>query len=131
MNGTGRPAGATAAVALALAALVGCSSDTARNSTTDSFDLRHDDPAGFVACRDVGLAEMTDDEAERSSLLDAAATLAAAAESGPIRDTVSQSDETEAPRETSAPESGEYTVEPADLRAACEEVGFDFALLED
>ena len=114
---------ATAVLALTLS---GCSSDSRLSSLSSSFDLRLDDPIGFVACRDlVNASEGASDE--RDALLEAVAAAAAQAESAPIRRTVSPSVE-DAERERISAERGLYTVDTEALLAACRELGFDTRL---
>ena len=114
------------ALALVLSA---CSSDSALNSTSRSMDFRHDDPPGFLACRDLGLALGTDDEDERAELIGRVAAEAASAQSPGIRGSVTQPPEGEDGENVSPGDIGEYTVVEADLQTACEEVGFDFAMV--
>ena len=111
-----------------LAGLTACSSDSRLNSTSVAGDFRHDDPPGFIACRDLGLAEAAGGEEDRERLLESAAAAAAAAQSVEIRRTVTPPVDGEDGERVGTGGLGQYTVEEADLHAACEEVGFDFAL---
>ena len=111
-----------------LAGLAGCSSDSRLNSTSIAGDFRHDDPPGFIACRDLGLAEAAEEDDDRERLLESAAASAAAAQSVEIRRTVTPPVEGDDGERVGTGGLGSYTADEADLHAACEEVGFDFAL---
>lgn len=113
---TRRPT-ALAAGALAAGLLAGC--------TQSSFALNRDDNIGYIACRDGVASQVTDDEAQREDLLEAAAASAAAAQTPSIRATVDPPVE-EGQLERVGPEDrGLYTVDVEALIAACEEAGFD------
>lgn len=118
-----RPVIAAASLPLLLT-LGACSSDNDVNSLSSGFDLAHDDPLGFVACRDVYAAEELDGEELEVHMEDVAAT-AASAESEPIRSTVDPP-VTNAESERVGPDQrGLYTVDAEALRAGCVEAGFD------
>lgn len=113
-----------------LAVASGCSSDSILNSTSVEFDLRHDDPAGFVACRDIGLALAREDQDDARTFQESAAAAAAGALSAPIRLTVDPPVDPRYLERVGTGSSGVFSVEPAELVAACEQVGFDFTLTE-
>jgi hypothetical protein len=120
----------TAAVAALALMLSACTSHSPLNQVSKPFDLRLDDPMAYTACRDVTRAGATDDEERRTYLLEKAAAQAAAARSAALRHTVVPPVE-EQDRERIMVEPGRYTVDEADLLAACEEVGFDPAVVTE
>ncbi len=109
------------ALALPLAA---CSPDNDVNSLSSGFDLAHDDPMGFVACRDLWAAERLDGD-ERDELMDAVAASAASAESRPIRDTVDPPVTNASSERIGSDQRGEFTVDEDALREGCIEAGFN------
>lgn len=116
--------------AATLLTLTGCTAEGELSPTSNSMDLRVDDPIGFTACRDVGLAQQKADEAERTRLLDRAAAQAAASTTPALRETVSPPVVVDRREYIDPnPNLGIYSVDEAALRAACEEVGFDFILV--
>ena len=112
--------------------LAGCSSDSSMPSLSQGFDFRHDDPSGYLACRDLALAELTPDDAKRERLLATAAASAAASQSAVILDTVDPE-----PPPVSAGERigtariGDFTVDPEALHQACEESDFNFTYVDE
>ncbi len=115
-----------AAAALPLVLTLGaCSSDNDVNSLSSGFTLAHDDPIGFVACRDLFAAEAAGDEDERTRLMDVVAASAASAETRSIRSTVDPP-VTNADSERIGPDQrGRFTVDADALRTGCAEAGFD------
>ena len=129
MRRSAHAAVASAAVALVLA---GCSSDSDLPSPSRGFDFRHDDPPGYLACRDLALAELTTDDAKRERLLSTAAASAAASQSEVILATVDPE-----PPPVSAGERigtariGDFTVDPDALHQACEDSDFNFSYVDE
>ncbi|MBX9244259.1 hypothetical protein ICW40_05490 [Actinotalea ferrariae] len=124
-----RPVIAAATLPLLLT-LGACSSDNDVNSFSSGFDLAHDDPMGFVACRDLVAAERADGD-ERDDLMDAVAASAASSESEPIRSTVDPP-VSNADSERIGPDMrGRFTVDADALREGCEQSGFDFEDVTD
>ncbi|MCL3862791.1 hypothetical protein [Actinotalea sp. K2] len=128
MDRTRRLATLTVAAALGLT-LAACGSDSDLESTSSSFDLTRDDPLGFTACRDLELAQQSEDPDDRADLLDSAARAAAGSQTGAFRESVSPQPDPER-LETAGASDIDYTVDEDALRTACEEVGFDFDLVD-
>ena len=125
-----RPARAAAAVLAAAGlalALSACSSDSDLDSTSQGFDFRQDDPSGYLACRDLGLSEVAEDDASREELLLSAAAAAAASQTEEILAAVSpEPPSVEDGENQGTADIGEYTVDPDALRTACEASDYDF-----
>lgn len=118
-----RPVLTVVALPLLALGLAGCSSDNDVDSLSPGYMLQKDDPMGFVACRDVVLAEDVEGD-ERERLLEAVAAAAASAESRSIRATVDPPVDNAESERVGPSQRGRWTVDPDALREGCLEAGF-------
>lgn len=114
-----------------LLGLAGCSSDSELNSASNAFNFRMEDAAGYAACRNLGLAEVVDDQERREQLMLSAAASAAAAVYASIRQAVEPPVQERRRERIGSTSIGEYTADPEQLRAGCEEAGFRFDIIDE